>query len=64
MNKRYFIILILLIVAGMQTVWAQKVVLHMTGNQKAEYSVEQLDSITFAEVDSSGGLDATDPSDL
>lgn len=62
MNKRYFIILILLIVAGMQTVWAQKVVLHMTGNQKAEYSVEQLDSITFAEVDSSGGLDATDPS--
>jgi hypothetical protein len=34
----------------------------MSGNQKAEYSVEQLDSITFAEDDSSGGGDATDPS--
>ena len=62
MNKRFFIIVILLIIAGFQTALAQKVVLHMTGNQKAEYRVEQLDSITFAEDDSSGGGETTDPS--
>ena len=62
MNKRYFIIVILLIIAGFQTAWAQKVVLHMTGNQKAEYRVEQLDSITFAEDNSLGGGETTDPS--
>ena len=61
MNKRYYII-VLLFIAVMQPAWAQKVVLHMTGNQKVEYSVEQLDSITFVEDDSSGGGDTTDPS--
>ena len=59
MRKRFISLALLLfsLVAG-----AQKIVLHMSGNQKAEYSVEQLDSITFAEDDSSGGGDATDPS--
>lgn len=37
-------------VASMQTAKAQKIVLHMTGNQKAEYDVSQLDSITFEDA--------------
>ena len=58
---------LLLVAAGMllasvQTAKAQKVVLHMAGNQKAEYDVSQLDSINFVEVDSSGDNPSTDPS--
>ena len=36
-----------MLLAGVQTAKAQKVVLHMKGNQTAEYDVSQLDSITF-----------------
>lgn len=50
------------LLAGVQTARAQKVVLHMAGNQKAEYDVSQLDSINFVEVDSSGENPSTDPS--
>ena len=36
-----------MLLAGMQTAKAQKVVLHMAGNQTFECSISQLDSITF-----------------
>jgi len=38
---------LLLMVAGLQLVKAQKIILHMPGNQKVEYEISQLDSITF-----------------
>ena len=41
--------LLLLLFAGLQTTWAQKVVLHLTGNQAVEYDISQLDSISFIE---------------
>lgn len=53
---------LLLLVAGLQTANAQKLKLYMTGNQVAEYSLVQLDSLVFTEGDSSGSGDATDPS--
>ena len=43
------ILIPLLFMAGLQTVMAQKVVLHMADNQKFEYSVSKLDSITFVD---------------
>ena len=43
MNKHHFILLLAtVLLAGIQTVKAQKVVLHMVGNQKAEYSTQLL----------------------
>jgi hypothetical protein len=39
----------LLLMAGMQVGWAQKVVLHLSNNQKVEYNILQVDSITFTE---------------
>lgn len=53
---------LLLMVAGLQTANAQKLKLYMTGNQVAEYSLLQLDSLVFSELDSSGSGDTTDPS--
>lgn len=53
---------LLLLLAGLQTAWAQKLKLYMTGNQVAEYSLVQLDSLVFTEGDSSGSGDTTDPS--
>ena len=41
--------LLLLFFVGLQTTWAQKVVLHLTGNQAVEYDISQLDSIFFIE---------------
>ena len=40
----------LLLIASMQTMWAQKVVLHMSDNQKFECNVSKLDSITFVDA--------------
>ena len=40
---------LLLIVAGLQTVKAQKIILHMPDDQKVEYEISQLDSITFVD---------------
>ena len=53
--KRYhftylFATFLLLMMADLQTAVAQKIVLHMEGNQKVEYDVSQLDSITFEEA--------------
>ena len=50
--KTKILIVALLLIAGVQAVNAQKIILHMAGNQKAEYSVWQLDSITFTDADS------------
>ncbi len=49
--NRHFFIAILLLAANIQTTNAQKVVLHMAGNQTFEYSISQLDSITFVGED-------------
>ena len=64
MKQNYFTLLLAAagLLAGIQTVKAQKVVLHMAGNQKAEYSTQQLDSITFVDVDSPDVDPSTDPS--
>ena len=62
MKLRSILAALLLIVAGFQTAWAQKMTLYMTGNQVAEYSLLQLDSLVFTEGDSSGSGDTTDPS--
>ena len=40
-----------MLLVGVQTTKAQKIVLHMAGNQTFECSISQLDSITFAEDD-------------
>lgn len=59
---RHFFIAMLLMAASVQIANAQKVVLHMAGNQKAEYDTQQLDSITFVDVDSPDVGPSTDPS--
>lgn len=43
-------LMLLPLTEGLQTLKAQKIVLHMNGNQTAEYDVSQLDSITFVDV--------------
>ena len=62
MKLRSILAALLLIMAGFQTAKAQKLKLYMTGNQVAEYSLLQLDSLVFTEGDSSGSGDTTDPS--
>ena len=49
MKQNYFTLLLAAagLLAGLQAVKAQKVVLHMAGNQTFECSISQLDSITF-----------------
>ena len=51
MKQLYLTLLLVMadLLAGIQTVKAQKVVLHMAGNQKVEYDILQLDSITFVD---------------
>ena len=62
MNLRSILATLFLMVAGLQIVRAQKMTLYMTGNQVAEYSLLQLDSLVFTEGNSSGSSDTTDPS--
>ena len=64
MKQLYLTLLLVMagLLAGIQTVKAQKVVLHMAGNQKAEYSTQQLDSITFVDADSPIVDPSTEPS--
>ena len=49
MKKLSVLAALLLMAAGLQTMKAQKIILHMQDNQKVEYEVSQLDSITFDE---------------
>lgn len=51
MKKRNFLAALLLLWAGLQTAWAQKVVLRLTNNEVLKYSVEQVESITFEQED-------------
>lgn len=51
MRTRNILAALLLLVAGLQTASAQKIILHMPDNQKVEYEISQLDSITFEESD-------------
>lgn len=48
-HKRCFIAIVL--VAALQTAWAQKMMLHMTDSMVAEIDVARLDSITFTSED-------------
>lgn len=49
MKLKNVIATLIMMVAGVQTVKAQKIILHMSDNQKVEYEISQLDSITFGE---------------
>jgi hypothetical protein len=49
MRLKSILTALLLLVAGLQTVQAQKVVLYRTGGQTIEYDVSELDSIVFVE---------------
>ena len=49
--RTLFFAVLLLLSAGMQTAWAQKVVLYKTNNQVVEYEVSELDSIVFVEAE-------------
>ena len=48
--KNYILSALLLMIAGLQTVWAQKIVLYMDNKQSFEYDVMHLDSIVFVEA--------------
>ena len=41
--------MLLLLMAGIQATWAQKIVLHLTDKKTVEYNISQLDSISFLE---------------
>ena len=59
MRKCFFLFALLLSVL---TAGAQKMVVHMAGNQTVEFDAMQLDSINFIEVDNPGIDPDTDPS--
>lgn len=59
MRKQFFSFALLLFSLA---TGAQKMVVHMTGNQTVEFDAMQLDSITFIEVDDPGTDPGTDPS--
>ncbi|MBR5393719.1 MAG: leucine-rich repeat domain-containing protein [Bacteroidaceae bacterium] len=67
MNVKSIIAALFIMVAGVQTVWAQKVTLYMSNNQTIECDIERLDSIVFSEkpaaeivvtVDANGNADS------
>lgn len=63
MKKRNILAALLLLCAGFQITWAQKVALYLNNNQVVEYSVEHVDSLKFVDAGSSDdGGDSTDPS--
>ena len=47
MIRKCILTALLMIVSGVQTVWAQVVVLHKTNGQTIECDISELDSITF-----------------
>ena len=48
MKTKSILVGLLLMVAGLQIVRAQKIILHLSDKQKLEYELSKLDSITFA----------------
>ena len=51
MKRNSILAALLLLVAGLQTAWAQKVLLYKTNSQTVEYQVSELDSIVFVEAE-------------
>lgn len=51
MKAKSILAALLLLVAGLQTAWAQKVLLYKTNSQMVEYEVSELDSIVFVEAE-------------
>ena len=49
MKNRNILSVLLLLWAGLQTAWAQQMVLRLKNNEVVKYSVEQVESITFEE---------------
>ena len=47
MKLKNTIAILIMMVAGLQTMKSQKIILHMSDNQKVEYEISQLDSITI-----------------
>ena len=47
MKARTFIAAMLLVVAGVQSALAQRVVIHFADNHKMKYTIAKIDSITF-----------------
>ena len=55
MKMRKFFAVVFLMMAGIQVIWAQKMILHMSDNQKFEYEISKIDSITFVEEEQING---------
>ncbi len=51
MKAKSILAALLLLVAGLQTAWGQKVLLYKTNSQVVEYEVSELDSIVFVEAE-------------
>ena len=49
--KKILLATLLLMMAGMQTILAQRVVLHLSDNHKVRYSLARVDSISFEELE-------------
>ena len=66
MKKNSILAALLLLVTGMQSAFAQKVVLNLSNGEKQKYEVWQLDSISFEEagIDESGVIDGREFIDL
>lgn len=62
MNSRNILVIVLLVVPGMQTAWAQKMVVTTTDNQVVEYDVSKLKDVTFIEADNHEWVDLGLPS--
>ena len=48
-KRKHICTLLLLLMASIQTTWAQRLVLHMADKKTVEYNISQLDSISFLE---------------
>ena len=51
MKRNSILAALLLLVTGLQTTWAQKVLLYKSNSQVVEYQVSELDSIVFVEAE-------------
>ncbi|MBQ4229304.1 MAG: hypothetical protein II675_05875, partial [Bacteroidaceae bacterium] len=51
MMKKTLIAALLLVVAGVQSALAQRVVIHLSDNHKVRYSLARVDSISFEELE-------------
>jgi hypothetical protein len=49
MNKKYFIAVLLLMIAGLQTAWAQSVLIKLSDNRTVVYNVNKVENISFTE---------------